>query len=128
MPLGALGGLAQRRMNRTWYRAKTMPRPEARCADSTPVIDRIYCHIVWTTRDRVPLIDAGLARFLWSFLRGVATQEHARILEIGIAVRRYLRAQPTHHPNALIHGWGGDEPEYEQAGTDEWRSEIRKRV
>ena len=48
------------------------------------VIDRLYCHIVWTTRDREPLIDAGLARFLCKFLRGVATQENAQILEIGM--------------------------------------------
>src|SRR5437660_668164 len=49
------------------------------------MLDRIYCHIVWTTRDRQPLIDAGLARFLCGFLRAVATQENARILEIGPA-------------------------------------------
>ena len=176
-------------MNGAWYRAKTMSSSQARCPDSTPMIDRIYCHIVWTTRDRVPLIDAGLAQFLCSFLRGVATQERARILEIGMvrthvhllvrtrptthlarllqrlkggsaaiagkerhstednrlrwakgysihsvsprslaALRSYLRAQPTRHPDAGIPGWGGDEPEYEHAGTDEWRSEIRKRV
>ena len=48
------------------------------------MIDRIYCQIVWTTRDREPLIDAGLARFLCGFLRGVAAQETARILEIGM--------------------------------------------
>ncbi len=153
------------------------------------MIDRIYCHIVWTTRDRQPLIDAGLARFLCKFLRAVATQEDARILEIGMVrthvhllvrthpttdltrllqrlkggsaaiagkerhstegnrlrwakgysiqsvsprslatVREYLRAQPIHHRDAVIPGWVGDEPEYEQAGTDEWRSELRKRV
>ena len=153
------------------------------------MIDRIYCHIVWTTRDRQPLIDAGLARFLCKFLRAVATQEDARILEIGMvrthvhllvrthpttdltrllqrlkggsaaiagkerhstegnrlrwakgysihsvshrnlaAIREYLRAQPQHHPDQGIHGWPGDEPEYEVAGVDEWRSELRKRV
>src|SRR3989442_14565316 len=85
-------------MNRAWYGAKTMCSPEARCPDSTPVIDRIYCHILWTTRDRVPLIDAGLARFLCSFLRGVASQEHARILESGIVrthVHLLVRTRPT---------------------------------
>ena len=144
------------------------------------MIDCIYCHIVWTTRDRAPLS---------SFLRAVATQENARILEIGMvrthvhllvrthpttdlarllqrlkggsaaiagkerhsteanhlrwakgysihsvsprsiaAVREYLRAQPTHHPDHAISGWRGDEAEYEVTGLDEWRSEIRKRV
>src|SRR2546425_11651392 len=75
-----------------------MSSPEARCPDSTPVIDRIYCHIVWTPRDRVPLIDGGLARFLCSFLRGVATQERAGILEMGMVrtpVPLLVRTRPT---------------------------------
>ena len=135
------------------------------------------------------LIDAGLARFLCGFLRGVASQEVARILEIGVvrthvhllvrirpmtnvsrllqrlkggsaaiagkerhaaegtplkwakgysihsvgmwdlaAVRAYLRAQPLHHPDEVILGWEGDRPEYEAAGSDEWRSEERRGV
>ena len=155
----------------------------------TSMIDRIYCHIVWGTRDRAPLIDGGLAQFLCAFLRGVAAQEHARILEIGMvrthlhllvrirpttdvsrllqrlkggsatiagkehhsaesgrlrwakgysifsvswrslaAVREYLRAQPVRHPDAVIPGWSGDSPEYEDVGSDEWRSEHRKRM
>ena len=155
----------------------------------TSVIDRIYCHIVWTTRNRKALIDAALARFLCGFLRGVASQEAARLLEIGMvrthvhllvrirpttnvsrllqrlkggsaaiagkerraaagvplkwdkgysihsvgmrdlaAVRAYLRTQPLHHPDQVITGWEGDRPEYEAAGTDEWRSEGRRRL
>jgi REP element-mobilizing transposase RayT len=151
------------------------------------MIHRLYCHVVWTTRNREPLIDAGLARFLCDFLRGVARQERAKILEIGMvtthvhlllrnhpttdlsrllqrlkggsaaiagkeahstdgnllrwakgysihsvgprqlaAVRTYLRAQPAHHPDQVIPGWGGDEPEYDSSGTDEWRSELRR--
>ena len=48
----------------------------------TSMIDRIYCHIVWGTRDRAPLIDAGLARFrrLLQRLKGgsatIASKEH----------------------------------------------------
>jgi len=45
-----------------------------------------------------------------------------------VAVRAYLRAQPLHHPDQAITGWEGDRPEYEAAGTDEWRSEARKRI
>src|SRR3989440_6797518 len=71
----------------------------------TSMIDRIYCHIVWGTRDRAPLIDAGLARFLCAFLRGVAAQEHARILEIGM-VRTHLhllvRIRPTTDVSRLL--------------------------
>jgi putative transposase len=149
----------------------------------------MYEHVIWTTRDRAATIDAGLARFLCLFLRGVASQEGARILQIGMvrthvhllvrirptthvsrllqrlkggsaavagkerhsteghalrwakgyaiysvgprsvsAVRAYLRAQPVHHPNEVILGWNGDEGEYDAGGTDEWRSELRKRV
>src|SRR5437879_13799815 len=87
-------------MNGAWYRAKTMSSSQARCPDSTPMIDRIYCHIVWTTRDRVPLIDAGLAQFLCSFPRGVSTQERARILEIGMVrthVHLFARTRPSTH-------------------------------
>ncbi len=153
------------------------------------MIDRIYCHVVWKTRDRQPLIDAGVARFLCGFLRAVAAQEGARILQIGMvrthvhvlvrvhpttvlsrllqrlkggsaaiagkerhappdnrlrwakgysiysvsprsldAVRHYLRTQPEHHPDMVITGWTGDEPEYEQSGRDEWRSDLRRRM
>ncbi len=41
---------------------------------------RIYFHIVWTTRHRAPLLDAGLARFLCRFLRQVAREERAHLL------------------------------------------------
>jgi len=91
------------------------------------VIDRIYCHIVWTTRNREALIDAGLARFLCGFLRGVASQEAARLLEIGM-VRTHVHLLVRIRPDQVITGWEGDRPEYEAAGTDEWRSEARKRI
>jgi len=153
------------------------------------MIHRLYCHIVWTTRERSPLIDGGLARFLCKFFRQVGHQERARVLEVGMvrthvhllvrvhpttdlsrllqrlkgasaavagkerrstegnhlrwakgysihsvssravaAVREYLRQQPAHHPAEVIPGWPGDEPEYEAAGQDEWRSESRRRI
>jgi putative transposase len=153
------------------------------------VIHRVYCHLIWTTRNRERLLDAGLARFLCAFLRGVAHQERARILEIGmvqthlhllvrvhptanlsrllqrlkggsaaiagkerhsteghqlrwargysifsvsprrlIAAREYLRSQPRRHPGLEIPGWGGDDPEYDSVGSDEWRSELRSRM
>jgi len=104
------------------------------------------------------------------FFRAIASQEVARILEIGMvrthvhllvrihpttdvsrlmqrlkggskgysihsvgvrnvaAVRGYLRDQPMHHTDQVITGWEGDSPEYEGPGTDEWRSEGRKRI
>ena len=59
---------------------------------------RLYYLITWTTRDRGALIDAGLARFLCRFLRGVARQERAHALEIGMVsthVHVLLRTHPT---------------------------------
>lgn len=62
------------------------------------VRDRIFCHIIWTTRDRAPLLDAGLATFLCRFLRSVALQERAHILEIGMVathVHILIRLSPV---------------------------------
>src|SRR6185503_862578 len=64
---------------------------------SPVVLHRLYCHIVWTTRDRAPLIDAGLARFLVTFLRGVARQERAHLLELGM-VRTHVHVLTRVHP------------------------------
>ncbi len=69
------------------------------------MIDRIYCHIVWTTRNRKALIDAALARFLCGFLRGVASQEAARLLEIGMVrthVHLLVRIRPTTNVSRLL--------------------------
>ena len=150
-------------------------------------MDRMYCQIVWTTRQRASLIDAGLAAFLCRYLRAVGSQEHVRILQIGMVsthlhllvrlrpttdvshllqrfkggsaavagkerhstdghvlrwakgysihsisprdvapVRAYVHGQPTHHPELAIPGWDGDPGEFEAAGDDEWRSEMRR--
>jgi putative transposase len=69
------------------------------------VIHRLYCHIVWTTRRREPVIDAGLARFLCRFLRSVARQERSTILEIGIVrthVHLLIRIHPTTELSRLL--------------------------
>jgi len=69
------------------------------------VIHRLYCHVVWTTRSREPIIDAGLARFLCSFLRSVARQERARVLEIGMVtthVHLLVRIHPTTELGRLL--------------------------
>ena len=65
------------------------------------MIHRLYCHIVWTTRGREPLIDAGLARFLCAFLRGVAGQERTQILEIGM-VRTHVHLVVRLHPTTRL--------------------------
>ena len=69
------------------------------------MIHRLYCHVVWTTRNRERVLDAGLARFLCGFLRGVARQERARILEIGMVtthVHLLVRLHPTTNLSRLL--------------------------
>jgi putative transposase len=61
------------------------------------VYHRIYYHIVWTTRARVPLIDAGLAVFLCRFLRQMAREERAHLLEIGM-VTTHVHVLARAHP------------------------------
>ena len=59
---------------------------------------RLYVHLTWTTRDRAPLIDLTLARFLTQFLRRVGAQERTRVLEIGMVsdhVHLLARLHPT---------------------------------
>lgn len=59
---------------------------------------RIYVHLVWTTRDRAPLIDAPTAVFLERFLSSVAHQERTQLLALGIVsthVHLLLRLHPT---------------------------------
>ncbi|MEX0691100.1 MAG: IS200/IS605 family transposase [Gemmatimonadales bacterium] len=45
---------------------------------------RIIYHIVWTTRDRRPVLDRVSSAFLYRYLRAVATQERSRIVALGI--------------------------------------------
>ncbi len=197
-PRGPFTGMAEPRVDSRQARSSALIRTQSQedgtCATEASgqlprVIHRLYCHIVWTTRDRASLSDSGLAWFLCKFLRRVAQQERAQLLEIGMvrthvhvlarihpttdlsrllqrlkgasaavsgkgchsteghplrwakgysihsvsarsvaAVRHYLRQQPVHHPTEVIVGWPGDEPEYETAGQDEWRSESRRRL
>ena len=69
------------------------------------MIHRLYAHLVWTTRNREPVIDARLARFLCGFLRGVARQERVRVLEIGMVathVHLLIRTHPTTQLSRLL--------------------------
>ncbi len=59
---------------------------------------RILLHIVWTTRDRRPLIGPRVAGFLDESLRQIAWRERARILAVGIVsthLHVLLRVHPT---------------------------------
>jgi REP-associated tyrosine transposase len=69
--------------------------------DIRNVRDRLYVHIVWTTRGREPTIDAGVAAFLVRFLPAVARQERAGLRALGI-VRTHLHLLAQLHPTTNI--------------------------
>jgi len=60
---------------------------------------RLYYHLVWTTKNRLPLITAPIAGMLCRLLRVIALDEQARILEIGL-VQTHLHLLLTAHPQA----------------------------
>jgi putative transposase len=71
---------------------------------------RMYVHVVWTTRDRERLVDARVARFLCRFLRGVARQEQAQVLEVGMVtdhVHVLARLDVTTRLPRLLQRWKG---------------------
>jgi len=66
---------------------------------------RLYYLVTWTTRDRSRLIDAGLATFLCPYFRGVARQERAHAVVVGMVtthVHVLLRAHPTTDLTRLV--------------------------
>jgi putative transposase len=58
---------------------------------------RLYYHLVWTTRDRAPLIDAPRAELLSRLLRTMALEERARVLEAGM-VSTHVHLLLSSHP------------------------------
>ena len=67
--------------------------------------DRIYVHVVWTTRERQPLIDLAVARFLARYFRAVANQERAGIHALGLVtthVHVVLQLHPTTSISKLL--------------------------
>jgi putative transposase len=62
---------------------------------------RIYAHLVWATRGRARLIDLRAARFLDRFLRDVARQERALVLEVGF-VQTHVHLLIRQHPLTIV--------------------------
>lgn len=58
---------------------------------------RLYAHIVWATRGRVPLIDAKRARFLNRLLRVIGRQHRVLVLDVGM-VSTHLHLLVRFHP------------------------------
>lgn len=62
---------------------------------------RIYVHLTWTTRDRVPCIDAQAATFLQQTLSRIAHQEPADVLTMGIVTTHVHLAIQLHPATAI---------------------------
>jgi putative transposase len=45
---------------------------------------QLYFHLVWTTRDRLPMVDAATRQFLDEFFRKTAARHESQI--IGLAI------------------------------------------
>jgi len=72
---------------------------------------RLFLHVVWTTRDREPLLDAPLAEFLGRTLPAIARKRRATLLALGAVtthVHLVARIEPlTVIPELLRHWKGG---------------------
>ena len=71
---------------------------------------RLYHHLVWTTLDRAPSIDAPTAQFLCRYLPTVAERFGVDILEIGLVsthVHLLVRIPTTTSMAQLLQGFKG---------------------
>ena len=71
---------------------------------------RIYLHVVWTTRDRTPIIGLECARFLAGYLGRIARDERTQIICLGIVsthVHLLIRVHPTTVLPRLVQRWKG---------------------
>ncbi len=65
------------------------------------MLSHVYVHLVWTTRDREPILDADTARFLCRLLRPMARREKSEILALGI-VRTHIHLLVRLHSTIAI--------------------------
>jgi putative transposase len=80
---------------------------------------RLLYHLVWTTRGRAPMIDALVARYLWTSLPAIALSERTRVLQIGIVathVHLLVRCHPTTSLPKLIQMLKGTTPHAVSSG------------
>ncbi len=62
---------------------------------------RLYYHLIWATRGRLPLLTAELAIFLCHYLRSIARQERAHVLEVGMVTTHLHLLVRTEPPVGL---------------------------
>jgi len=71
---------------------------------------RLYYHMIWATRSRLPLLTAELATFLCHYLRSIARQERAHVLEVGIVTTHLhllVRTAPLTNLSRLVQRFKG---------------------
>src|SRR5437660_12185257 len=71
---------------------------------------RLYFHRIWATRSRLPLMTAELAAFLCRYLRSIARQERAHVLEIGMVTTHLhllARTDPLTNLSRLVQRFKG---------------------
>ncbi len=71
---------------------------------------RLYYHIIWATRGRLPLLNAELAGFLGRYLRSIARQERAHVLEMGMVTTHLhllFRTDPQTNLSRLVQRFKG---------------------
>ena len=61
----------------------------------------LHLHVVWTTRDRLPHIDAHRASYLAEHLEIIIRQERGRLLELGV-VATHLHMLIRFHPTTQL--------------------------
>ncbi len=87
---------------------RSRSRDHAACTLGVPV--RLYVHLTWTTLQRQPLINHGVADFLRRFLPREAKRHGARLLASGIVadhVHVVLQLPPVTNIPRLIQGLKG---------------------
>jgi putative transposase len=71
---------------------------------------RLYYHIIWRTRGRLPLLNAEIAAYLCHYLRSIARQERAHVLEMGMVTTHLhllVRADPQTNLSRLVQRFKG---------------------
>ena len=66
---------------------------------------RLHVHLIWTTRERAPLITATVAQFLSAFLPAIAARERASLIALGMVtthVHLLLRLKPETNIPRLV--------------------------
>ncbi len=86
---------------------------------------RLYYHMIWATRGRLPLLNAEVAAFLCRYLRNIARQERAHVLEIGMVTTHLhllVRTDPQTNLSRLVQRFKGGSAH--QANVERLRHEA----